>query len=759
MLPTPLVTPVPPDIAARLDVDRATVLANMFRVIAIAGLNIMGLWMVDFGNGALHDMVRVLLACGAADYCMILFRGEVWLRANPATRQPSTYLSEMLLLLVGLGLIWAILLITLMSIADPAQHALVYAMIVAGMSTAVLVAPLSISIAFWLPVTAGAYVSMFVSSQPFDPFALVCLASYTVLTGFSAIYLNNKLTERAISAIRVEENSEVIKLLLRDFEESTSDWLWETDASMQLRRISARLAQVAGRAPDQIIGRFPESLLGDIARMEVRGASPVHRLKALIEQRAAFRDVVIPVTIDGEERFWSLTGKPVLDKSGAFAGYHGVGSDITAQRRSQEQIAFLARHDSLTKLPNRVLFNEALHQSCDRCEAQGLALLCLDLDDFKLVNDTMGHATGDGVLVAVGERIRGCLRDGDVAARLGGDEFAVILVQTDPERTVMIAERIIDRVSRPYQFDGRLIQIGISIGISLAPQDGTTPSGLMKNADLALYRAKAEGRGIWRLYDPAMDERLQDRRTLQSDLRQAVLLGEFCIDYQPVVDLKAQRIVGAEALLRWMHPVRGLLSPAQFIPMAEDAGLIGATCLHRGQHVAAAIPRSGSRRRHRPGARRQRRRALAAGARNHRNHHAGDQQPDPGRLVEAARPRRPNRARRFRHRLFLAQLPAALPVRQDQDRPHLHPRPGLREGRFLDHHGHHRPRRQHGHDSDRRRRRDHRTIGTADRLWLRPGPGLPVLRTDLRGGDRQRHRPGQPFARGAAGTADRQIAG
>ncbi len=576
IIPSPLVTPVPPDIAARLDVDRATVLANMFRVIAIAGLNIMGLWMVDFGNGVLHDIVRGLLACGAAVYCMILFRGEVWLRANPATRQPSTYLWEMLILVIALGLIWGILLTTLMSIADASQHALVYAMIVAGMSTAVLVAPLSISIAFWLPVTAGAYVSMFVSSQPFDPFALVCLASYTVLTGFSAIYLNNKLTERAISAIRVEENSEVIKLLLRDFEESTSDWLWETDASMQLRRISARLAQVAGRAPDQIIGRFPESLLGDIARMEVRGASPVHRLKALIEQRAAFRDVVIPVTIDGEERFWSLTGKPVLDKSGAFAGYHGVGSDITAQRRSQEQIAFLARHDSLTKLPNRVLFNEALHQSCDRCEAQGLALLCLDLDDFKLVNDTMGHATGDGVLVAVGERIRGCLRDGDVAARLGGDEFAVILVQTDPERTVMIAERIIDRVSRPYQFDGRLIQIGISIGISLAPQDGTTPSGLMKNADLALYRAKAEGRGIWRLYDPAMDERLQDRRTLQSDLRQAVLLGEFCIDYQPVVDLKAQRIVGAEALLRWMHPVRGLLSPAQFIPMAEDAGLIGA---------------------------------------------------------------------------------------------------------------------------------------------------------------------------------------
>ena len=279
--------------------------------------------------------------------------------------------------------------------------------------------------------------------------------------------------------------------------------------------------------------------------------------------------------IDGEERSWSLTGKPILNKAGAFAGYHGVGSDITSQRRSQEQIAFLARHDSLTKLPNRVLFNEVLHQACARCQEEGLALLCLDLDEFKLVNDTYGHATGDGLLIAVGERIRGCLREGDVAARLGGDEFAIILLTDDVEEATAIARRIIERVNRPYYFDNQLVTIGISVGISMAPQDHTAPSGLMKNADLALYRAKADGRGVWRLYDPDMDERLQDRRSLQLDLRKALAREEFFVEFQPIVELATGRVLSTEALLRWRHPERGLLSPAQFIPMAEEAGLIG----------------------------------------------------------------------------------------------------------------------------------------------------------------------------------------
>jgi diguanylate cyclase (GGDEF)-like protein len=592
-LPLPALADMPPEMAAQLNIDRATVLAIMFRVICVAGLSTMVLWMIDFRAARLHVFLYSLLTFGALFYIFLSVKGEMWLRADPLRRDATKYLDDMFYLLIGLGTVWGALIITLMAVATPAQHALVYGMIVAGMSTAVLVAPLSVSFAFWVPVTACSIISLFCSAQDFDPYGFVCLVSYTWLTGFSSIYLNNKLTERAISALRIAENGEVIKLLLRDFEENASDWLWETNAELELQRVSDRLAQVAGKPPAEIIGKFPYALLGDVAQFDHRVGSPVSRLNRCIAQRSPFRDLVVPVVVHGEERSWSLTGKPILDKTGKFIGYHGVGSDITAQRRSQEQIAFLARHDSLTKLPNRVLFNEVLHLACLRCDDEGLVLMCLDLDDFKLVNDTLGHATGDGVLVAVGERIRGCLRDGDMAARLGGDEFAIILMGASVEEASVIARRIIERVNRPYHFDGQLVQIGISIGVTMAPEHSRTPSGLMKNADLALYRAKTEGRGIWRLYDSQMDERLQDRRSLQADLRQAITREEFCLDYQPIVDLEAKRIVGAEALLRWLHPERGLLSPAQFIPMAEEAGLIapiGAWVLQEACRKAAGWP-------------------------------------------------------------------------------------------------------------------------------------------------------------------------
>ena len=182
--------------------------------------------------------------------------------------------------------------------------------------------------------------------------------SFIALTGFCILYLNRRLNERAIGAIRLEESSAVIKLLLRDFEENASDWLWETNASLELQQVSQRLAQVAQRPATSIRGVFPQALLGDAAQRDQRRDVNTDRLVRMIEERSPFRDIVVPVTIEGEERYWSLTGKPILDKFGRFAGYHGVGSDVTSQRRQQEQIAFLARHDSLTKLPNRVLFNE-----------------------------------------------------------------------------------------------------------------------------------------------------------------------------------------------------------------------------------------------------------------------------------------------------------------------------------------------------------------------------------------------------------------
>jgi diguanylate cyclase (GGDEF)-like protein len=571
----------------RLNFEQAAVLASILRVTAAVGVNTIFLLVADFyaKMGWLAWTLCAWLICG---YGVLAYKSRGWI-IEPAKQTNATrFMREIRIALLALGIAWGSLIVSLMMISTGHERALMYAMTIGVMSSAALLSPLSIAFAFWIPATIGAFAALIFGSQVIDIFALICLTGFAALIGFSIVYQNKILTERALSAIRVEEHAEVIKMLLRDFEENASDWLWETDAALGLQHVSPRLAEVARKPPEALIGKFPEVLLGNLTN-----ASHAASLNRLIAERAAFRDLVIQVNLDGEERCWSLTGKPILDQRGEFAGYHGVGSDITAVRRSQEQIVFLARHDSLTKLPNRVLFNETLYESCTLCGQSGLALLCLDLDDFKLVNDSLGHATGDAVLIAAGERIRSCIRDGDTAARLGGDEFAIILATEDPEEVAVVARRLIERIGRPYHFDGRLIEVGVSIGIAMAPRDSTTPNGLLKHADLALYRAKADGRGTFRFYDQEMDESLQDRRTLLSDLRQALPRNEFSLDFQPIFDLPSNRIVAAEALLRWKHPERGAMSPADFVPLAEEAGMIaqiGNWVLRQACLVAAAWP-------------------------------------------------------------------------------------------------------------------------------------------------------------------------
>ncbi len=566
---------VPEDLTERLLLDQAADFSYMTLGITILGLSSISLLFIDFLGMDEFWLRSVVMGGVCVCYLVVFRRAVLWLKRDRASGPDAkAYFMVMVRLLVMLGIGWDIMLVMLMRHHNVGQLSLMYGIFVGCLATPVMVSPIACALAYWAPICVGIFIAALLA-DPFEPVAMLNLVAFMGLTGFCIVYLNSRLNERAVSAIRLEEKSEVIKLLLRDFEESASDWLWETNEALELQQVSHRLTQVAHRPVETFRGEFPRAMLGEIMNYDHRPGSPIDRLCRIIKEHSPFRDVVVPVLINGEERYWSLTGKPILDKNGRFSGYHGVGSDITGQRRQQEQIAFLARHDSLTKLANRVLFSEMLHQACDNCEQTGFALLCLDLDHFKIVNDTLGHATGDGVLVAVAERLRGCIREFDIAARLGGDEFAIILVTEDPQEAAGIASRIIERVSRPYHFDGQMVQIGMSAGITMAPRDSRNPSGLMKNADLALYRAKAEGRGTWRLYDVEMDERQKDRRILQSALRQAVLRDEFRLEYQPLVDLADGRITGAEALLRWQHPERGLLAPGEFITLAEEAGLIG----------------------------------------------------------------------------------------------------------------------------------------------------------------------------------------
>jgi diguanylate cyclase (GGDEF)-like protein len=250
--------------------------------------------------------------------------------------------------------------------------------------------------------------------------------------------------------------------------------------------------------------------------------------------------------------------------------------DITEQRKAEAKIAYMAHHDALTDLPNRLQLYERLRQTLARPKrAENVAVFCLDLDRFKDVNDAHGHAVGDLLLRSVAERLRQCIRETDMVARLGGDEFAVMQAgASQPTDATSLASRLIEVVGAPYELGGDLVTVDLSIGIALAPDDGLDPEQLLKNADLALYRAKSDGHGLYRFFEPEMDARMQARRRLEIDLRHAIANGEFELFYQPLVDMQTEYVTGFEALIRWRHPERGMIPPLDFIAVAEETGLI-----------------------------------------------------------------------------------------------------------------------------------------------------------------------------------------
>jgi diguanylate cyclase (GGDEF)-like protein len=345
------------------------------------------------------------------------------------------------------------------------------------------------------------------------------------------------------------------------------------DSEHRLEVVNRRFCEIFHLSPERIkpgvtfqqvielsvaAGNHPERTAADVLAEEL----------PLINQRIAntrFHEI-------GRNRIIAIARQPTAD-----GGWVATYEDVTERRRAEERIVFMARHDALTGLPNRLLFAERIDQAISQIgrSSIGFAVLSLDLDQFKQVNDTLGHPVGDELLRSVAERLISCVREIDTVSRLGGDEFAILQCGLEkPEQAAGLARRIVEVLSAPYEIEGHRVTISVSIGISVAPGDGTSYDKLLKNSDVALYLAKADGRATWRFFEPEMDVRLQVRRALELDLRDALANEEFEIFYQPIYDLSKNRICGFEALLRWRHPSRGLVSPADFIPLAEEIGLI-----------------------------------------------------------------------------------------------------------------------------------------------------------------------------------------
>jgi diguanylate cyclase (GGDEF)-like protein/PAS domain S-box-containing protein len=327
-----------------------------------------------------------------------------------------------------------------------------------------------------------------------------------------------------------------------------------------------------GQPGDVIVGKTPFDMYPDATARIVTDDDD----KALEGAGGLFKDEHAWQSQTKGPRYITSTRIGIRDKSGEPRYLISVVEDVTERRRAHEKIAHMAHYDALTDLPNRTLFREQIERElakvADGCQ---FALLYIDVDEFKGINDSLGHHVGDELLKAIATRLRGCLKKSDLIARLGGDEFAVIQTGIQSSAEVLsFVTRIYEAIRQPYHCFGHQLSTDASIGIALAPQDGTDLDQLVKNADLAMYGAKAEGRRTHRFFEPEMDASAKARLTLEQDLRQAMVNGGFEIHYQPLVDLRTNAVSGCEALLRWRHPERGMISPAEFIPVAEDTGLI-----------------------------------------------------------------------------------------------------------------------------------------------------------------------------------------
>jgi len=373
------------------------------------------------------------------------------------------------------------------------------------------------------------------------------------------------------------EKSEVVSLLLREFEEGEADWLWQVDTSRRVRAVSPRFAYALGLDPEDVDGKpFIQLIAGD-AWENGQFPSSLHDLAERLKRRESFSNLLVRVTVKGRQRWWELSGTPKLDEHGVYEGVRGVGSDVTEQRESADKIAQLARYDTLTGLPNRLMLTEAMADAMRYAEQwrTRCAFLMIDLDRFKSVNDTLGHLVGDQLLARVSARLKELMSDNELCGRLGGDEFAIVVRDaSDLARVERVANAVIERLSQPYEIDHHTLYVGASVGSAVGPRDGSTVETLMRNADLALYRSKDAGGGKHFTYEPALHAHAEERRQLEFSLRRALERNEMLLHYQPVVSADTENVVSFEALLRWQSADHGFVSPAKFIPLAEDTRLI-----------------------------------------------------------------------------------------------------------------------------------------------------------------------------------------
>jgi diguanylate cyclase (GGDEF)-like protein len=406
-----------------------------------------------------------------------------------------------------------------------------------------------------------------------SPSMLALVLVYALVLIANVLSTARQFVAHSRDRIELREQGEIIKLL-RELEATGSGGLWELDGDLRIAKMSVELLAEMRLREEQVIGHHYKTFLDPLGQIAAV-SSGMRALFEDLDSGTPFRDRAI-MSAD-RERWWSISAKPIHDEKGQLAGWRGVASDITEARLHGNDAVRAARTDPLTALANRLLVRELLEEAVlQQWDSHaGCALLLVDLDRFKLVNDTLGHAIGDQLLVEVGKRLEVAVGEGGRVGRIGGDEFAVVWSgRCDRDQLGAVADRISADLSKSFTVGAATLHVGATIGIAVCPQDGAFEEELMRSADLALYRAKEAGRGGHAFFERWMFDEAEDHRLLEQDVRQALGGDGLALAYQPIIDAGTGEVVGREALLRWRHPKRGDIPPDQFIPIIEDAGLI-----------------------------------------------------------------------------------------------------------------------------------------------------------------------------------------
>ena len=474
------------------------------------------------------------------------------------------------------GLAWAALPLVLGLHANAYQLLVIFAaltVLMGGATFALSVAPLGAA-SFLLLTGAGLSWLMWRLDVPM--IALLTLAYTTALTAAS-LSSGRSFILRKHGEFALREKSEVVSLLLREHEQSGGDWMWQTDTTRCLTHVTPRFAAMLRLNPAALEAKpFMQILAGD-SWEQGNFSTALRELAEKMKGRQSFSALIIPIDIAGESHWWEISGSPRFDDGAGFSGYRGVISDVTEQRLSAEKITHMARFDPLTGMPNRLQMVEALGVAMREAEQwrRKCGIVIIDLDRFKPINDTLGHAIGDRLLVEVSQRLTALTTANEICARLGADEFAMIVKEVnEPGYLMRLAQAIITSLSRPYEIDQHTLYVGASTGTAVSPRDGNDVETLIRSADLALYRSKSAGGNSHTAYEPELHVNAEERRVLELALRKALERDELSLHYQPVVNAKSGLVESFEALLRWTNADLGNVAPARFIPIAEEARLI-----------------------------------------------------------------------------------------------------------------------------------------------------------------------------------------